>query len=435
MRIELVYLAINTPQDSGYNYGLGYIASVLKEAGHEVGYNILKSENDAGALCKNARKTKPGIICFSSTSTQFPYLNSITRNLKNVTESFLVCGGPHTTLNPDSISEIKDLDAIVCGEGEYTALELAKAIEKGKMRYDIKNVWFRKDGRIKRNPVRPLIKDLDKLPFPDKSSLDFQKLIDESGGELRVIFSRGCPFDCAYCSNKALSEVYPDSRHYFRQLSPERAIEQLRDDEKKFHFKRVIFDDDTISLNREWFMKFFSAYKENFIYPFECNVRAGTIDEEMIRLLREAGAEIIRFGVEHGNEKFRKEVLNRNVTNKEIIDLAKLCEKYGLMHFEFVIVGFPYETKELFFDTVRLCRKINTMSDIDIFHPYPGTQLGDICSKKGWVPKKEFFREREEAVIDYPLFSADEIQKCKNSFQLFVRKKFIPIRLLSWWLL
>lgn len=427
MNIKLVYLNVNVPQDSGYNYGLGYIAAVLKQRGHRVEYVILNNGRDVEEFYRKSRKEQPEMICFSAVSTQFCHLKEITRQLKT-TKSFLVCGGIHTTLRPDSISEIEELDAVIVGEGEYPMLELAEAIENGGMIYDIGNVWFRKDGKIIKNPVRPLIKNLDKLPFPDKCSLDFQKLIDEAGGELRVIFSRGCPFDCAYCSNKTLSMVYPDKNHYFRHLSPERAIEQLKDDEKKFHFKRVVFDDDTISLNKEWFMEFFGVYKENFTYPFECNVRAGTVDEEMIRLLKEAGAEIVRFGVEHGNEKFRREILKKDITNKEIIELAGLCNKYMLNHFEFVMTGFPYETKELFFDTVRLCRKLNTESNIDIFHPYPGTPLGEVCIENGWLPKKDIFREREEAVIDYPDFSAKDIQRCRDMFQTLVRKKWISLK-------
>jgi len=97
------------------------------------------------------------------------------------------------------------------------------------------------------------------------------------------------------------------------------------------------------------------------------------------------------------------------------------------------MVGLPFETKKLFLDTVKLCRKIKAQGNANIFQPYPGTKLYEICRQNHWLPEKEFFKERKEAVIDYPNFSSQDIQLCHNLFPYLVRYKFIPLFLpLSW---
>ncbi len=429
MRIFLVNLVVNSPQYCGYNFGLGYIASVLKNEGHNIDYILLKNRRDIFSLYKKVKNVKPKIVAFSVTSSQFNYLKNITKTIKKVSKTFILCGGVHPTLKPNCIFEIPELDAIVIGEGEFPLLELANAVQKNIEYRKTKNFWFRDKDKIIENEVRPLIINLDELPFPDKESLDYQRVIDTAGGKNRFIFSRGCPFQCTYCCNKALSKIYPNSRNYFRQRSPQKAIEEIEMDEKKFKFNEIIFDDDIISLNKKWFYNFFNLYKKKFNYPFRCNIRVGTIDSDMMKLLKEAGAIMIRIGIEHGNEEFRKTILKRNISNKQIINTFKLCDKYKIRHNDFMIVGFPFETKKLFLDTVKLCREVSAKGQINIFHPYPGTDLDIVCEKNKWIPDKKYFMEREEAVISFPNYTKKEIQLCHDVFQYLIKFKFIPLNI------
>jgi len=427
MKIFLVYPFINSPQITGYNYGLGYIAALLKKAGHRVSYFSLRDEKDFQGLFEKIKAGRPGIIAFSSTTSQFAYIKEMTGKIRKISDAFIVCGGVHPTLKPGCIYEIPELDAIVRGEGEYPMLELAEALENKESWFRIRNFWFRKDGRILKNDVRPLIKNLDVLPFPDKSSIDYQKVIDGMGGINSYIFSRGCPFTCSYCSNKALSGIYPDRENYFRQRSPEKAIEEIVRDSKKFRFSYVKFDDDSMSINREWFFEFFSMYRKHFRYPFLCNVRAGTVDAEMMRLLKDAGIDRIAIGVEQGSEDFRRKVLKRDMTNRQITDIFELAGKMHIKRAAFLMVGLPYENEKLFRQTVQLMRRINAEGWMVIYHPYPGTELGRLCEKNGWLPDRDFFREREQAVISYPGFSAEEIQLCYDMYPHLMQYRFIPL--------
>ena len=132
MKIFLVYLALNSPQDINYNYGLGYISAILRKAGYNSKYMALKNQKDIFELYKKIKIEKPEIIGFSITTSQFEYFKNISKNIKKLSSSFLLCGGIHPTLKPRCILEIPELDAIVRGEGEFPLLDLAKAIENNK---------------------------------------------------------------------------------------------------------------------------------------------------------------------------------------------------------------------------------------------------------------------------------------------------------------
>ncbi len=431
MRVSLAYLVINSPQDTGYNYGLGYVAAVLRQGGHDVDYTTLTDARDVQAFCEHVGRRRPGIVGLSATTAQFGYANEIARAVKTRCDGLVVCGGVHPTLRPTCLVEADGLDAIARGEGEYTMLALADALERGDEIDSIAGLWLRRDGAIVENPTRPFIEDLNGLPLPDKACLDYQSVIDRAGGVNRFVFSRGCTFRCTYCSNRALSAV--GQGRYFRQQSPARAIDEIRRDRERFRFSRIVIDDDTITLRKDWFYAFFERYRREFDVPFGCNLRVGTVDEEMVRLLAEAGCDTVAIGVEHGNETFRRTVLKRPMTNRQIVETFEWCHRHGLATFGQAIVGFPYEDERLFLDTVRLCRRLSIRNPISIFQPYPATELGEVCARSGWLPAKASFRERKEAVIDFPGFSREQIQRCADVFPVVTQHRWIPLSVpLSW---
>src|SRR5659263_789769 len=180
MQIFLVYLTINWHQ-SGYNYGLGYIASVLKEKGHNINFFTINNSSDIQLLYEQIKWKETDIIGFYVSTYQFIYLKEIIPQIKKISKSFVVCGGPFPTLKPECILEIPELDAIVRGEGEYPMLDLTEAFEHKIDHLLIKNFWFKTKEGVVKNELRPLINDLDELPFPDKSSLDYQQEVDRHG--------------------------------------------------------------------------------------------------------------------------------------------------------------------------------------------------------------------------------------------------------------
>jgi radical SAM superfamily enzyme YgiQ (UPF0313 family) len=189
----------------------------------------------------------------------------------------------------------------------------------------------------------------------------------------------------------------------------------------------VTLDDDMITLDKKWFYDFFTLYAKEFSYPFDCNIRPGFIDEDMVMLLKKAGAAFVYIGVEQGNEDFRRKVLNRDMTNDQIIRTFELFRKHKIVPFAHVMVGLPHETKELFWDTVRLFRQLGIKSNvISIFAPYPGTDLAELCQTNNWMPEKTIYREREEATVSYPMFSGEDIQQCHDVFPILLKLPVLP---------
>lgn len=431
MNVHLVYLVMNSPQDTAYSYGLGYVSAALREAGHSVTMWAARDKVDVDALLDTCRADQPDMVGLSATTSQFGYARSLARRIKQTCDTFVVCGGTHPTLMPECLVDAPALDAIVRGEGEQPMVELADALEARRDISTIHNVWLRRGEHILENPTRPFVHDLDALPMPDKTSLDYQAVIDAAGGVNRFIFSRGCTYGCTYCSNRALSRL-ADGR-YFRQQSVDRALAEIRHDLERFRFERIVFDDDAITLRPEWFRAFFERYRDEVGLPFTCNVRVGTVDRDMLTLLREAGCTTVVMGIEHGNEPFRAQVLKRRMTNRDIIETFDACHALGMRTFGQVIVGFPHETKRLFLDTVRLCRRVGVRNPVSIFQPYPATELGEICETNGWLPARTSFRERREAVIDFPQFSRREIQQCADAFPILTQARWLPLWLPIGW--
>ncbi|MCX6950776.1 MAG: radical SAM protein [Verrucomicrobia bacterium] len=427
MKIVLVYPTIGL--GPSYSCGVGSIAAVLREAGHQVTYRNLASLEDVAGLCQAIETDAPQLIAFAATSCQFEQLKRVIPQVRAVSKAVVVCGGIHPTVQPDCLDEIPELDAIVRGEGEFPLLDLAQAMQDGRDYSHIPNLWVRTGGAVVRNELRPLIADLDVLPFPDLDLAETQRAIDDQAGMHRMIFSRGCSFRCPYCSNHALSDIYRGKGVYHRLRSPEKALEEIQRDADRFKFRFLFFDDDTITLNREWFGEFFTRYRERFKFPFYCNLRPGTLSRPMAELLKAAGAKGVALGIEHGDEQFRKSVLGRGHTNQEIRRTVELCRNAGIDEiYGQVMIGLPFETMELHLQTVRLCRSLEIIPFRYVYQPYPGTSLARTCEENHWLPDKSTYVERREAVIDFPQFSREQIQVCFDVFSVLVRVKFLPLR-------
>jgi anaerobic magnesium-protoporphyrin IX monomethyl ester cyclase len=242
------------------------------------------------------------------------------------------------------------------------------------------------------------------------------------------MFSRGCIFECSYCSIKALNDLYHGKGRYFRLRSPAQALEEIKTRVAKYKLEYVRFDDNILNANRKWAAEFLTRYKAEIGIPFQCNMRSGNVDPEAVRLLKEAGCRCVIIGVEHGNDVFRKEVLNRSVTNEKIVDSFSYFSAQGMNCGIQLLVGLPFENRRLFLDTVRLCRQLPLHTHtLSIFSPYPGTALYKVCKEHKWLPDRVDRKERLEAIMSFPGFSREDIQLCFDMFPHLLKHKNIPL--------
>lgn len=372
-----------------YSEGLASISAVLKQGGHDVKLYHQLYMPEKNEFLNKVKEFEPDLIGFSARTTAIPFITEMAGWLDDELPDIPVSiGGYHAILVPDECIKIRGIDIVTVGEGEYPLLELMDCMRDGVERTDIESLYFKlPNGEIIKNPVRPLIEDLDSLPFPDFDLFDYENLDRSKNFTAMVMLSRGCIFSCTYCGNSQFRNIYPNRGKYCRFRSPEKAIELLELLLKKYPFiKYIEFRDAIFNMYKDWFYEFMPMYIEKIHLPFNCNLRFDVLDEDMIRLLKEGGCYMIDIGLENGNEEFRKKYLHRNMKNDHMIQVSKWFRKYKITTLTYNIVGLPYETLELSLETVKLNAKLDVDKVIpNIFYPYPMTILEQTAREGGFM--------------------------------------------------
>jgi len=413
MNVLFIYTNIKGFHEDTYSFGLASIVSIAKENNYNTKVILVKTQDEYQNVLDEIPLFKPDLVAFTSVSSQFIYVKELASLIKSRFPSIItVCGGIHPTLFPDCLLETiapdcrqASLDGIFAGEGEYSFIEFLEKLKNGETYFDIDNFGYLKDGTVKINRLKPLIQDLDELPFPDRETYPFIDTL-KATGYAPFIFSRGCPYNCTYCSNHAIAKVYGKTSNTPRYRSVENCIREIQEVINNFPVKRIGIVDDIFGLNKDWRKQFCEEYAKKVKVPFFCLLRVNVVDEEFISMLKDAGCYRISFGVESGNEYIRNKVMNRNISTGQTINAFALAKKYKLETNSINIIGIPGETEEMIWDTIRLNRKLKpTSSGVNIFYPYKGTKLGDKCFEQGMVNQEKFkssSSERRESVLNYP---------------------------------
>jgi len=424
MRILFIYSDVNVKGGArSYHFGLGILSAILKEKGHETSLFYMYDRFDISPLLEKIRTFKPSLIAATSDSSQFRYVQRIFKEISPL-GIFTVCGGPHVSLYPMALEETEGLNAICIGEGEGAIVELVEALESGKDYRNIRNLYVKDNGRVIKNPTRPFIQDLDSLPFCDREVFDYQSVIDSDYDRAVFMFSRGCPYRCTYCSNHALRELQEGP--YVRFRSVESSIREIKEVLSRYRAKSLFLADDVFTLKKDFVRDFCKRYREEIGLPFEVTTRVETASEDMFRWLKDAGCTRVAMGIESGNEWLRQNILNRKMTNEQIIRAFRLAREAGLKTKSYNIVGFPGETEEMFEDTVRLNADINPDSHVCyIFNPYPGTKLHEYCKENNLFRDSsgEDFVSRTDTPLNLPAFSRKRILRAYRNFSYNVYKK------------
>jgi anaerobic magnesium-protoporphyrin IX monomethyl ester cyclase len=426
MKVLFVYTDLNVRGGAqSYHFGIGLLSAMLKRHGHQTRLHYLFGRYDPAALARAIQEWSPEALAFSAVSPQFAYVRRLFRDLQPF-PAFTILGGPHATLAPACLEETRGLDAICVGEGEYPLLELVQTLERKEAPEKIANLWIkRKDGSIIRNPTRPFHGNLDELPFSDVALFNYQSIIDSDFHTALFMFSRGCPYHCTFCSNHALREKQPGAYVRFRGVPS--CMAEIREVIRRYRVKALYFNDDCFTARRPFVAEFCEAYQAEFTLPFDINARPETLNDELCRMLKEAGCRRVCIGIENGSEKFRREVLGRSQTNAVIEAGFAACHRAGLKTKSFNIVGFPHETPAIHQETIELNARINPTSVIiGVFEPYPGTQLADVCVKEGFIDVSAAggeFMGRTDTILKMPQFPREEILRCFRTFAYHVYRR------------
>lgn len=422
MHVLLVYNDINVKGGArSYHFGLGILASVLKEKGHSVKLFYNYDKFRLREFIDTINVFKPEIVGFTSDFTQFPYVQVMCKAIRGK-GVFTVAGGPHPSLYPQCLSDTEGLDAICRGEGEGAITDLVNRLEKREDVIGIKNLWVKKEGQIIRNPYRPFIQDLDALPFGDREIFDYQDVIDSDFDRAIFMLSRGCPYNCTYCGSPAMGKL--QEGRYVRFRSVDNGLLEIKQVMARYKVKTLFFADDVFTIDKRYVEEFSQKYKREIGLPFEVTTRVESSTLEMFKQLKDAGCWRVAIGIESGNEWFREKYLNRKMKNSQIIKAFSDAREAGLVTKSYNIVGFPFETKELFNDTVKINAEINPDTHVCyIFNPYPGTRLFDMCVENNFLDSGYFrheFIHRTDTPLCMPQFTRKEILSGYRNFSFNV---------------
>ncbi len=366
--------------------GLAYLGGAVLESGNEC--KILDMESQQLSVADVIEKIEqylPHLIGITSTSPVYKNAKYVGRIIKKQFQDIPIgIGGVHSTiLGKQILEECPHFDFQVVGEGEKTIVEIIRALESGQHLSNIKGVIFRKNGSIVENPLRPLTSNLDDLPKPARQLLDpkcYQHYLPGKGliSYASIFTSRGCPFECTFCSQHTM---------YGRKVrfhSIERVISELRDVIDNYMVKHVIIMDETMTLKKQRMLELCNAIKKaGLTFTWEGWTHAGTVDEKLLQAMKDAGLIRLSFGIESGDPQILKSI-KKKVTLDQIRNAYTIADKIGIETRGSAILGHPHETRKTAWQTIKFIRSIKECQQmfLNVACPYPGTELYD-CAVNG----------------------------------------------------
>lgn len=334
--------------------------------------------------------SKPDVVAFTSYSVTQSWSVAVARAIKRSMRVSVVFGGPHVGAAPDRAIREAAIDAVVEGEGEGALLDLVECAGPGGFgRRDIPNVTMRGKLVPSRNPPRPLVQDIDQLPFADKSI--FYDAAPGLEHEYYVISRRGCPFRCSFCEYSTFPKQYPGEKPV-RRRSVDHLIRELSQWRARGRMKKVFFWDAIFTLDNRWMAEFADRYRTEIGIPFECYTHPHAMNREMASHLARAGCEMVRVGVQTVNSDTLAQVDRRGDEDKVRSTLRQLADcgiQYSVDH----IVGLPGEGPDdqraalRFYDDVRPARIVTHWMTY-----FPGTTALDHAREQGVLTDEDVER-------------------------------------------
>lgn len=433
-RIKLKII-IAAPIHYSENHDVLQLIAFLRKYSSET---VLKFVNlNSKHFFKQIVEYQPDIVLYNIVMGEQLKLLEINNFLKNKIQFISVFWGIYAVFIDNLINE-KNVDIVIKGEGPQEILNLINAYNN-KSLFDspkisglvIKN----QDGLIIKNELEKNILDINELPFDDRKLLYNEVYFIKHSGRKTFRISKGCPYNCTYCYNYRMKEIY--GNNYYRYMSPKRAVDEMSLIKKLYPLSFIHFEDEIIFPNTEWLKEFSLLYKKYVDLPFNGNVRPNMINTERAKLLKKAGCYSINMAIEHGDFEYRKNMLNRNLTDEVIIEASKTFKALGILVACQNMLGLPDSNLDKDLKTLKLNIKLQPANSIiHVFQPYIGTKLGDYCLEKkycsldkekvlGTTSDTSIIKQNEDYVLklrDYFPF----LVKCRVSND-FILKKLLSL--------
>ena len=393
-------LFVNPPQTaSKYKFmgviapplGIAYMAGVLQENNIDVEILDASAEDmDFKDVEKELLKRKPDLVALTAlTPTIGRALETAQVVKETLPDSIVVMGGYHPTFNFIETLEDENVDIVIRGEGEYIMLNLVQALENQCSLHDVKGIVFedKNSKEIVVNPEAPLIQNLDELPFPALNLLPMDKyrLLDMDTHMTTMITTRGCPMQCSFCSSAAMHGKK------IRERSVENIVDEIEYLKTNYDIDTIAFMDDTFTLKKRKVMAICDEIlKRNIEIMWGCTSRVDTLDEKLLKKMKEAGCITIFIGVESADQQ-QLDNICKNTTIAKIENAFKIARKLKIRTIASVALGMPGDTKEIMNKTVKFVHKLKPNYAIySLATPYPGTRFYKEAFEKNLIKIKDW---------------------------------------------
>lgn len=376
MKITLVYPALaqvgflsfgrGTPTTDLMSLGLGYLGAVIRErTDYQVDLVDLRKLSGWDDYRRELEDRSPDVVGVNTNTVNFDFAVKSAAIASDMGKT-VIAGGPHATLAPEELLGTGHVDHVITGEAEITIVEVLDRINRG----------LHVDPVIQGKAVE----DLDSLPFPDRDLFDMDKSLSLPGfypfphRYAGILASRGCPFNCAFCQ--------PLERKIFgkkiKLRSVDNIIGEVRLLKERYKADFIMFQDDQLTHRKSWVLDLCSEIKKLNV-TWGALARVNTIDEDIVRAMKEAGCAVLQFGFESGSQRML-DFLRKNARAEQAIRAAELCHEHGIIIFANYIMGIPTETEDDLMATLKLMKEINPeIHAANYFSPIPGSDLYEYC--------------------------------------------------------
>lgn len=403
--------------------GLGYLAACLKANGVSVELVDCTFASEEEAL-ERVRRSQPRIIGVQAMFSMKEKSLQLARLLRKDCE-LLVAGGPLPTSNPEGF--LSSFDVVVIGEGEHTMLELVRAVQNGTDLAGVAGIAFKEKGEVRFTPSRGFIEDLDNVPFPSREMFDNQAYKDYYSRNYgytttSVITSRGCPFQCDFCSRPVFGSRFRSRT----AANVAQEVEAVRD----MGYGRIWFADDCFTLDRKRLLSICDELvRRRISVGWECLSRVDTVDLAVAEKMKKAGCVRVFFGVESGNDSILK-IMRKQATVKQARDAVNVFRKVGVQTGAFFILGYPGEDDGTVLETVNFASSL-PLDYLSFTFPYPIPEtplferVKDRMICEDWEEPEGFHLIKHRLLFRSP-FSENKLKFAvfKGMAQFFVRKYF-----------
>lgn len=410
--MKVVLINMRTSYIMSIPFGITYLGAVLLKNNHAVRlFDVYPDDNIYKIIEELENSFTPDLIGFSVMTTNFFKAQRLASALKGKFPNAKYCaGGIHPTVRPEETIERMNLDFVIIGEGENVLTKVCDAIENKQDLYGIKGVAFKEGDKFYINKELDIVEDLDTLPFPARELLPVSRYLVPPGyirshflnRVMSIYTSRGCPARCTFCNS---SSIFHRS---VRRRSVANVIEEIKYLVNRYNIDGIYFHDETFTVRPEWVKNICRELKPLGL-RWGCQTRVNLVNDELLKIMKDAGCLQIDFGIESVSERMLKSI-KKSQTLEQIRNAIESTRRRGIKSFASFMIGLPGETEEDLIENVNFLKKTKPdFTYFNLFTPFPGTEAAEVAIKEGKLSEGYFLRDYDMLIETKPLVNLSSV--------------------------